>query len=146
MEEDKARPFVLYVAETIYKKVFGIKNSNPDLNNIEAFEIFIASKDYEEISSGQFHDNWFKQLENNDYVDMSTKKKINEETFRLLQIQKDTMIKQLMKIPKLYYAKSHFPLELSQRAFDHLWRVCESYELWCKETKQNNLILLNLTD
>ena len=146
MEEDKARPFVLYVAETIYKKVFGIKNSNPDLNNIEAFEIFIASKDYDEISSGQFHDNWFKQLENNDYVDMSTKKKINEETFRLLQIQKDTMIKQLMKIPKLYYAKSHFPLELSQRAFDHLWRVCESYELWCKETKQNNLILLNLTD
>tara|TARA_Y100001936_G_scaffold158560_1_gene154957 strand:- start:1700 stop:2140 length:441 start_codon:yes stop_codon:yes gene_type:complete len=146
MEEDKARPFVLYVAETIYKKVFGIKNSNPDLNNIEAFEIFIASKDYDEISSGQFHDDWFKQLENNNYVDMTTKKKINEETFRLLQIQKDTMIKQLMKIPKLYYAKSHFPLELSQRAFDHLWRVCESYELWCKETKQNNLILLNLTD
>ena len=146
MEEDRSRPFVLYVAETIYKKVFGIKNSNPDLNNIEAFEIFIASKDYDEISSGRFHDNWFKQLENNDYVDMSTKKKINEETFRLLQIQKDTMIKQLMKIPKLYYAKSHFPLELSQRAFDHLWRVCESYELWCKETKQNNLILLNLTD
>tara|TARA_B100001121_G_scaffold131537_1_gene115337 strand:+ start:76 stop:516 length:441 start_codon:yes stop_codon:yes gene_type:complete len=146
MEKDKARPFVLYVAETIYKKVFGIKNSNPDLNNIEAFEIFIASKDYDEISSGQFHDDWFKQLENNNYVDMTTKKKINEETFRLLQIQKDTMIKQLMKIPKLYYAKSHFPLELSQRAFDHLWRVCESYELWCKETKQNNLILLNLTD
>ena len=144
MEEDKARPFVLYVAETIYKKVFGIKNSNPDLNNIEAFEIFIASKDYDEISSGQFHDNWFKQLENNDYVDMSTKKKINEETFRLLQIQKDTMIKQLMKIPKLYYAKSHFPLELSQRAFDHLWRVCESYELWCKETGQKKLIKLNL--
>ena len=146
MEEDKARPFVLYVAETIYKKVFGIKNSNPDLNNIEAFEIFIASKDYDEISSGQFHDDWFKQLENNNYVDMTTKKKINEETFRLLQIQKDTMIKQLMKIPKLYYAKSHFPLELSQRAFDHLWRVCESYELWCKETKQNGLILLNLTE
>ena len=146
MEEDRSRPFVLYVAETIYKKVFGIKNSNPDLNNIEAFEIFIASKDYDEISSGQFHDDWFKQLENNNYVDMTTKKKINEETFRLLQIQKDTMIKQLMKIPKLYYAKSHFPLELSQRAFDHLWRVCESYELWCKETKQNNLILLNLTD
>ena len=146
MEEDRSRPFVLYVAETIYKKVFGIKNSNPDLNNIEAFEIFIASKDYDEISSGQFHDDCFKQLENNNYVDMTTKKKINEETFRLLQIQKDTMIKQLMKIPKLYYAKSHFPLELSQRAFDHLWRVCESYELWCKETKQNNLILLNLTD
>ena len=49
-----------------------------------------------------------------------------------------------MKIPKLYYTKSHFPLEISQRAFDHLWRVCESYEMWCKETKQENLIKLDI--
>ena len=56
------------------------------------------------------------------------------------------MIKQLIKIPKLYYAKSNYPLEISQRAFDHLWRVCEGYELWCKETKQTNLIVLNLLD
>ena len=41
------------------------------------------------------------------------------------------MIKQLIKYPELYYAKSSFPLEISQRAFDHLWRMCESYELWC---------------
>ena len=146
METDNSRPFVLYVAEIIYRKIYEIKIKNPNLTNIQAFEIFIASDDYNEISSGNFHDKWFKELESNDYVDKSTKKKINQETIRLLQIQKDTMIKQLMKIPKLYYAKSHFPLELSQRAFDHLWRVCESYELWCKETKQNGLILLNLTE
>ena len=73
-------------------------------------------------------------------------KKINGETIRLLEIQKDSMIKFLMKIPKLYYTKSHFPLEISQRAFDHLWRVCESYEMWCKETKQKNLIKLNILE
>ena len=50
----------------------------------------------------------------------------------------------LIQYPNLYYAKSHFPLELSQRAFDHLWRMCESYELWCKETKQDNLISLDM--
>ena len=66
------------------------------------------------------------------------------ETIRLLEIQKDSMIKQLIEFPDLYYAKSHFPLDISQRAFDHLWRVCESYELWCKETNQKNLIKLNL--
>ena len=54
------------------------------------------------------------------------------------------MIKQLIQYPNLYYAKSHFPLELSQRAFNHLWRICESHELWCKETGQNKLIQLNL--
>ena len=75
-----------------------------------------------------------------------TKKKINEETLRLLELQKDSMVKFLMKIPKLYYTKSHFPLEISQRAFDHLWRVCESYEMWCKETKQENLIYLNIIE
>ena len=56
------------------------------------------------------------------------------------------VVKQLIQYPELYYAKSHFPLEISQRAFDHLWRMCESYELWCKETKQNKLITLKIID
>ena len=87
----------------------------------------------------------FNSLIDNNYTDKSTGKKINNETMKLLEIQKKSMIRELLKIPKLYYAKSHFPLELSQRAFNHLWRVCESYELWCKETKQDDLILLNLS-
>ena len=61
-------------------------------------------------------------------------------------VQRDMVIKQLIQFPELYYAKSHFPLELSQKAFDHLWRMCESYELWCKESKQKHLIILNIID
>ena len=64
----------------------------------------------------------------------------------LYEIQKDLMMKQLIQFPDLYYAKSHFPLEISQRAFDHIWRMCESYELWCKETKQLKLIKLDIID
>ena len=140
------RPYVLRVAELIYSKIIEIKNQNPEVNNIQAFEIFMTTKDYDFISSGEFHDNWISELKDNDFIDKITGKKINEETLRLLHIQKDSMIKFLLKIPKLYYTKTHFPLELSQRAFDHLWRVCESYEMWCKETKQKNLIKLNLID
>ena len=140
------KPYVLRVAELIYSKIIEIKNENPEVNNIQAFEIFMTTKDYDFISSGEFHDNWISELKDNDFIDKITGKKINEETLRLLDIQKDSMIKFLLKIPKLYYTKTHFPLELSQRAFDHLWRVCESYEMWCKETKQKNLIKLNLID
>ena len=140
------KPYVLRVAELIYSKIIEIKNQNPEVNNIQAFEIFMTTKDYDFISSGEFHDNWISELKDNDFIDKITGKKINEETLRLLGIQKDSMIKFLLKIPKLYYTKTHFPLELSQRAFDHLWRVCESYEMWCKETKQKNLIKLNLID
>ena len=140
------KPYVLRVAELIYSKIIEIKNQNPEVNNIQAFEIFMTTKDYDFISSGEFHENWISELKNNDFIDKITGKKINEETLRLLDIQKDSMIKFLLKIPKLYYTKTHFPLELSQRAFDHLWRVCESYEMWCKETKQQNLIKLNLID
>ena len=68
------------------------------------------------------------------------------ETLKLLKVQKDMMEKQLIQFPSLYYTKSHFPLEISQRAFNHLWRMCESYELWCKETKQPELICLGITD
>ncbi len=142
----KEKPYILLVAELIYLKVCEIKKSNPDFSNINSIETFIGTKTYEEISSGKFHDELFKKLEKNNYKDNKTKKKIPEETIRLLHVQRDLMIKQLIKFPELYYAKSHFPLEISQRAFDHLWRMCESYELWCKETKQTNLIKLNIIE
>ena len=144
MSSKTEKPYVLRVAEYIYLKLIEIKNQNPEINNIQAFEIFMSTKDYDLISSGEFHDNWFLELKNNNFVDSISGKKVNNETLRLLELQKDSMIKFLIKIPKLYYTKSHFPLEISQRAFDHLWRVCESYEMWCKETKQEKLIKLNL--
>ena len=138
------KPYVLRVAELIYSKIIEIKNQNPEFTNIQAFEIFMTTKDYDFISSGEFHENWISELKENNFIDKITGKKINEETLRLLEIQKDSMVKFLLKIPKLYYTKTHFPLEISQRAFNHLWRVCESYEMWCQETKQTKLIKLNL--
>ena len=144
MPSKTEKPYVLRVAEFIYLKLVEIKKQNPEINNIQAFEIFMTTKDYDIVSSGEFHDKWFIDLKNNNFIDKVTGKKINTETLRLLELQKNSMVKFLIKIPKLYYTKSHFPLEISQRAFDHLWRVCESYEMWCKETKQNRLIKLNL--
>ena len=146
MPLDTDKPYVLRVAELIYSKIAKIKKENSEMTNIEAFEVFMATKDYDIISTGKFHDQWFLELKNNEFIDKITNKKINDETMRLLELQKDSMVKFLMKIPKLYYTKSHFPLEISQRAFDHLWRVCESYEMWCKETKQENLINLKILD
>ena len=106
----------------------------------------MTTKEYDILSSGEFHDKWFLELKKNKFIDKITKKKINEETLRLLELQKVSMVRFLMKIPKLYYTKSHFPLEISQRAFDHLWRVCESYEMWCKEADQEDLIYLNIVE
>ena len=146
MTLDKDKPYVLRVAELIYSSVVNIKKENPGMTNIQAFELFMTTKDYNLISTGEFHNQWFLELKDNNFIDKITGKKINDETMRLLEIQKDSMVKFLMKIPKLYYTKSHFPLEISQRAFDHLWRVCESFEMWCKETKQEKLIELNILE
>ena len=144
--KSKERPFILVVAELIYLKICEIKKRNPDFSNIDAIENFIGSKTYVEISSGQFHDDWFNELKKNNFVNKKSKKKIPLETIKLLKIQKDVMMKQLIQFPDLYFTKSHYPLELSQRAFDHLWRICESYELWCKETKQLELLILKIID
>ena len=146
MKKDKTRPYVLYVAEIIYLKVSEIKKQNPEISNIEAIERFIGTDTFKEISSGKFHDKWFEELKKNNFIDKTSGKKIPSETIRLLVIQKDTMIRQLINYPSLYYAKSFYPLELSQRAFNHLWRICESYELWCNEVGNKNKILLNLFD
>ncbi len=133
------KPYILHVAEKIYVEISKIKNKSNSFSNTDAIDAFIGSETYKEISSGKFHDEWFKQLENEN-------KNIPDETMRLLKIQRDMMIKQLIQYPELYYTKSKSPLKISQRAFDHLWRMCESYELWCKEANQKDLILLNITD
>ena len=140
----KERPYMLFVAEIIYSEISKIKKNNIGFSNIDAIDSFIGSEIYKKISSGKFHDKWFDELKKNNFIDQNTKKKIPDETLKLLKVQKDMMIKQLIQFPDLYYAKSHFPLEISQRAFDHLWRMCESYELWCKESKQEKLITLKI--
>ena len=142
----KERPYMLFVAEIIYSEISKIKKNNIGFSNIDAIDSFIGSEIYKKISSGKFHDTWFDELKKNNFIDQNTKKKIPIETLKLLKVQKDMMIKQLIQFPDLYYAKSHFPLEISQRAFDHLWRMCESYELWCKESKQEKLITLKIID
>ena len=142
----KEKPYVLFVAELIYSKIVEIKKKDSNFTNLDAIDAFMGSDTYNYISSGKFHEEWFIDLKKNNFIDKHTKKKIPEETIKLLNIQKDMMIKQMIQFPNLYYAKSHFPLEISQRAFDHVWRMCESYELWCKETKQTELIILNIID
>ena len=146
MREENKKPYILYVAEEIYLEIFKITKENNDITNIDAIERSMCSPMYEKVSSGQFHDEWFEKLKQNDFVDETSGEKISKEVLRLLNLQKEAMVKQLIKFPDLYYAKSHFPLEISQRATNHLWRVCESYELWCRETKNNSLIKLNLLD
>ena len=146
MSKAEKKPYVIYLAEIIYKNIEDIKQKNPDISNIDAIEGFIGTEVYNNISSGEFHDSWFNYLEDNYYIDKESGEKIPEETLKLLKIQKDATIKQLIKYPELYYAKTSFPLEISQRAFDFLWRMCESYELWSKESGQSKLLYLKITD
>jgi len=146
MQSKTEKPYVIYLAEIIYKNIRDIKKNNLGISNIDAVEGFIGTKTYNEISSGEFHDNWFKYLENNSFIDKDSGEKIPDETIKLLHLQKDAVVKQLIKYPELYYAKSSFPLEISQRAFDFLWRMCESYELWCKEAGRSEEVVLNIID
>ena len=140
------RPYVLFVAEKIYLEISKIRKDNFNFSNIDAVKKFIGSNLYKEVSSGKFHDKWFKKIEKDNFIDPKTKNEISQETIKLLQLQKDMMVKQLIQFPNLYYTKNNIPLEITQRAFDHLWRVCETYELWCKETKQKELLKLHIID
>ena len=69
------KPYVLRAAEFVYSNITKIKEQNPEINNIQAFEIFMTTKEYDLLSSGQFHDKWFKELKINKYIDPITKKK-----------------------------------------------------------------------
>ena len=72
--------------------------------------------------------------------------RIPQETIKLLEIQRDITIKQLIKIPELYEAENNTLIEASNRAHQFLWRMCESYELWCNESDQSEQLLLQIID
>ena len=109
--KSKDRPYVLYVAEKIYLEISKIKKENKNFSNINAVENFIGTNLYKEISSGKFHDLWFEKLKNQNFIDQENNNKIPEETMRLLYLQKDMMVKQLIQFPDLYYTKNNFPLK-----------------------------------
>tara|TARA_B100000700_G_C14685191_1_gene687219 strand:+ start:210 stop:656 length:447 start_codon:yes stop_codon:yes gene_type:complete len=145
MKKDKSKPLMLYVAEKIYNDVVKIKKNNPNFTLIEAIEMFSTSLEYTNIKSGQFHNELFEDLKENDFVNKETKTKIPKETINLLKVQRDTLMEKLNFSNNTYFAKSSFPLSNSQNSFDLLWRMCESYELWCKEVGKKSLIKLNIS-
>ena len=146
MLSENKKPYVIYMAEIIYSYVSIIKKEYPHTETKEAINKFMKTKEYEKLSSGTFHDEWFAKLKKNNYLDEETGKKIPDETIRLLGVQRNITIKQLIKIPALYETKNNTLIEASIRAHQFLWRMCESYELWCKETGQSEQLLLNIID
>ena len=136
-KKDITKPVMLYAAEEIYLKISEIKLKNPEISLIEAVEIYIGSESYQNLSSGEFHNQLLKKID---------KEKIQKKTIDLLLIQKKLFLDQLKDNDGNYFAKSSFPLNNFQTKFDLLWRMCESYELWCKEMNQKNSLTLGVSD
>ena len=137
IKKDINKPAMLYAAEEIYSNVSDIKLKNPDISVIEAVEMYIGSKSYQSLSSGEFHNELLNKLQ---------KDNIPKKTIDLLLVQKRLVLEQLKDNDGNYFAKSSFPLSNSQTKFDLLWRMCESYELWCKEVNQKKSIKLGISD
>ncbi len=135
--KDKTKPIMLYAAEEIYFKISEIKLNNPEISLIESVERYIGSESYQNLSSGKFHNELLIKLK---------KEKISKKVMDLLLIQKKMVLEQLRDSDGNYFAKSSFPLSNSQTRFDLLWRMCESYELWCKEINDKKSIILGISD
>ena len=141
-KKDTSKPLMLYLPESIYFQLIEIKESEPQITNIELVERFLATKEFNEIKKGNFHDNLFEKIKENNFINLETGIKIPKETIDLLKFQKNTVMKQFQKNSETYFAKSSFPLSNSQNSFGLVWRMCETYELWCKEIKNEKLIKL----
>ena len=145
-KKDTSKPLMLYLPESIYSNLVKIKNGDMGLNNIELIERFISTKEFDEIKNGFFHDHLFVKLKENNFLNFETGKKLPKETIDLLNLQKNTVMKQFKENNETYFAKSSFPLSSSQNAFGLVWRMCETYELWCKEVNKEKLIKLYFID
>ena len=146
MNAKAKKPYVIYMAEIIYSYVSIEKKKYPDIDAKQAINKFMETSEFTKLSTGALHVEWFAELKKNEYLDKDTGNKIPDETIKLLEIQKDMTVKNLIKIPKLYETENNTLIEASDRAHQFLWRMCESYELWCKETGQSEQLLLSITD
>ena len=79
IKKDINKPAMLYAAEEIYSNVSDIKLKNPDISVIEAVEMYIGSKSYQSLSSGEFHNELLNKLQ---------KDNIPKKTIELLLVQK----------------------------------------------------------
>ena len=145
-KKDTSKPLMLYLAESIYLQLIKIKESESQITNIELVERFLATNEFNEIKKGNFHNNLFAKLKENNFINLETGIKIPKETIDLLNLQKNTVMKQFQENSETYFAKSSFPLSISQNAFGLVWRMCETYELWCKEINNEKLIKLKFID
>ena len=146
MISNTKKPYVIYMAEIIYSYISIIKKKYPNIETKEAINKFMETKEFKKLSNGTLHDEWFAELKKNNYLDQESGNKIPNETIKLLNIQKDITIKQLIEIPALYESKNNTLIEVSMRAHQFLWRMCESYELWSRETNQSEKLLLKIID
>ena len=140
------KPYVIYMAEIIYSYISIIKKRYPKIDTTEAINKFMKTAQFKKLRDGTLHDEWFIELKKNNYIDKETGASIPQETIKLLEIQRDITIKNLIAIPELYETKNNTLIEASSRAYQFLWRMCESYELWCNETDQSEQLLLKIID
>ena len=62
--KSKEMPYVLYVAEIIYSKIFEIKSKNSDFSTIDAFDAFMGSDlSYEDLTSRDLNEYTYKRLD-----------------------------------------------------------------------------------
>ena len=131
------KPIIIYAAEEIYLKVSNIKKGNPEISVVEAVERYIGSESYNYLGSGEFHNKLFNNL---------SKKNFPTKILEMLMMQKKIVVEQFKDENRDYFAKSQFPLSSTQSKIGFIWRMCESYELWCKEIGKTKLITLRVSD
>ena len=131
------KPIIIYAAEEIYLKVSNIKRGNPEISVVEAVERYIGSESYNYLGSGEFHNKLFNNL---------SKKNFPTKILEMLMMQKKIVVEQFKDENRDYFAKSQFPLSSTQSKIGFIWRMCESYELWCKEIGKTKLITLRVSD
>ena len=96
-KKDTSKPLMLYLAESIYFQLIKIKESDPQITNIELVERFLATKEFNEIKKGNFHDNLFDKIKENNFLNLETGIKIPKETIDLLEVTWESLINFFIK-------------------------------------------------
>ena len=98
--------------------MFKLKKKNPGFSNIDAVDRFYWFRKFiKKLVVENFMMNWFEELKKIILLIKKQKRKFQKKQLKLLNIQKDMMIKQLIQFPELILCKKSFPFRNFSKSF-----------------------------
>ena len=139
------KPLNIIMCEIVYTAVV-FERIHTSKSTRETITNFIGkSKTFKYgLQEGGLFNEFIADIRANNMEHPDHKQKMTEEDIKQIETDRDEIMKQVGRVADPGELSETTSTGLSDRAYKQIWRMCESYEKYCIETKQPGPLPLNI--